>query len=444
VSNGANEWSVEVECSDGPIFDSLWKIPVELGEPVEVDYDILGDQQGVRIWTDDPLPDWLTLYEDGRLEGTAEETGGWDFQIHAEDEQGRTREEEAFFGVFDVTPLGCGDEVVVVTEEGWYEGTFDNVYDPRGYEVFSIPFEEGFSQVDLTLSGLGDTYLGLVPPEPYYRFYGYAEYDVGSIASLPIGVQSYPRWSNYREDGEALFVAARLEDGDGLGVSSPPVLQISCDDTPRTDLFALPVLPPNENTLYSLFGIGGTPPYQWTGSGFPAGVSLGTSLRSLPQTEGSWPVSLTIEDGAGRTSTQNFTLFVGEDIACEGIEPLPCDGETISGSFERAYYSEKPFTDASTRVYCLVPREEHSIYTDLEHRRDAEGYLMMADPGVTLDDFLYGGMRAMTVFGDEEQIIQLALAENGWPGLPDYQDLPLFIALQAYEPGNWVFGSSCY
>ena len=444
VSNGAYEWSLEVECSEGPIFGSLWRIPVELGEPIEIDYDVLSDPEGVRIWTDDPLPDWVTLYEDGRLEGTAEEVGGWDFMIQAEDAEGRTREEEAFFGVFDVTPVHCDEEIAVVTEEGFYEGTFDNVYDPRGYEVYSIAFDESFSQVDLTLSGAGDTYLGLVPPDPYYRFYGYAEYDYGQSATLPVGVTSYPRWSNYREDGEALFVAARLEDGDGIGATSAPVLQILCDDSPKTDLFGLPVLPPNENTLYPLTGIGGTPPYSWSGTGLPAGVSLGASIRSLPLDEGEWPVSLTIEDAEGRTSSRDFTLFVGEDTACEGIEPLPCDGEMISGTFDRAYYTENPFTDASTQVYCLVPREERSVYAELEHRRDAEGYLLMADPGVTSNGFLYEGKRAMITFGDEEQIVQLGIAESGWPGLPDYQDLPLFIALQSYEPGNWVFSSSCY
>ena len=91
VGNGVRDWSMEIVCTKAPIFERLWTLPVEQGEPIAIDYDILGDQSTVRIWTDDVLPEWVTLNESGILEGTAEEPGGWDFTIKAEDDEGRIR-----------------------------------------------------------------------------------------------------------------------------------------------------------------------------------------------------------------------------------------------------------------------------------------------------------------------------------------------------------------
>lgn len=444
VGNGVRDWSMEIVCTKAPIFERLWTLPVEQGEPVAIDYDILGDQSTVRIWTDDELPSWVSLNEQGLLEGIAEEPGGWDFTIKAEDDEGRVREEETMFGVFDVTDIPCNTPTLLQTEQGWYEEPFTGPYDPRGYEVFRLPFDTQIGDIQIELAGDTDSYLGLVSPDPYYRFYGSAEYDYGSTAQISLNATSYPRWTNYRGDGEALFVAAPLNDGLGLDANGQLILSVTCDRGPRTDRAALPVLEPNQNTLVELEGIGGTPPYRWSAQGLPPGVSVGTSLRALAQEEGIWDVALTIEDSEGLSHTQDYRLIVGDELACEDAEPMPCDVDTLSGTFERSYYAEPVFTEKSTRTFCIVTRDVASLYAELEHRRDAEGYLSLSDPGADMTSFLYQNDRALMRFGDEEQTVQVAIGESGWPSILDYDRMPVFVSIQAYDPGNWIFSSRCY
>ena len=123
---------------------------------------------------------------------------------------------------------------------------------------------------------------------------------------------------------------------------------------------------------------------------------------------------------------------------------MPCDVDTLSGTFERSYYAEPVFTEKSTRTFCLVTRDVASLYAEVEHRRDAEGYLSLSDPGADMTSFLYQNDRALMRFGDEEQTVQVAIGESGWPSILDYDRMPVFVSIQAYEPGNWVFRSRCY
>ncbi len=103
VGQAAGNWSLTVECSDGPILVRAEQYPTQRGDPLEIDYDVYGDNTDVRIYTEDPLPPWMIWDEaTGTVTGTAMEEGGWEFTVIAETEDGRRREERSIIGVYEV------------------------------------------------------------------------------------------------------------------------------------------------------------------------------------------------------------------------------------------------------------------------------------------------------------------------------------------------------
>jgi Putative Ig domain len=54
MAQSSGDWELTVECSDGPVFVQLAQYPTLLGDELQLDYDIYGSNDGVRIWTDDP------------------------------------------------------------------------------------------------------------------------------------------------------------------------------------------------------------------------------------------------------------------------------------------------------------------------------------------------------------------------------------------------------
>ena len=85
VAQSPGDWALTVACTDGPVFVDLAQYPTELGQPLLYDYQVYGDNAGIRIWTEDPLPDWMIWDEaTGVITGTAEEPGAWEFTVIAE------------------------------------------------------------------------------------------------------------------------------------------------------------------------------------------------------------------------------------------------------------------------------------------------------------------------------------------------------------------------
>jgi hypothetical protein len=441
VGNSINQdWSVEVTCTDNPIFRWLWMLPTRLGEEIDTDYDIIGDDEGVRIWTEDPLPEWVTLEEDGRMVGTAMEPGGWDFTIHAEDSEGRHTEAETMLGVYDVTDVACGDVVELTVEEGMFEGEFTGAYDPRGYEVLSLPYSADFSAVELTLTGSDSKHLGIPQPYPVLPYYanGTYLYDYSfNPTELDIDTRSFPAWSNFADDGEMYIVAAPLYAAD------PVTLDIHCDSGPRTDMRALPVLRPDEHEIWPLYGAGGVTPYVWEAVGGPAEADFGTSLRTVPLDPGSYSVDLTITDDATDSRTDNYDLWVGEEAACRGVEMISCD-DNFAGTFTEVYYMDNGFTEASTRTFCYVPRYESALYFAATTAEDTELLVSLSQPAVSEYDFLYQYATAWRGYAEEFDTTSITLNDEGWPNLADFRDLPTLISVQAAEPGGWSFRMTCF
>ncbi len=437
AGNGSAAWDLEVVCTDGPVFERTVMLPVPEHEDFEINYEVLGSPSDrTRIWTDDPLPEWATLDENGRLWGYAEDAGGWEFDIQAEDHLGRHRMERTLLGVYRKTDVKCGETHEFTAEQGLFQGQFTSVYDPRGYEVITVRHDPEVSEVNFRLESEVDTYLSIAQPDPYFEFYGNAEYAYGLEPEIFLGPRTYPRWSNYAADGLVNVIAAPLYEGGDVRMTA------ECSGEPRTDMPGLPVFDPGRDVLEPLIGAGDAPPFTWTGEGFPPGVLVEQELRTPGLEAGAHSVALTIRDREGRTHRDEYELYVGDEAACQGVPPLPCNSE-VSGTFTDPYYVQSTYDEDSTRSWCIVVRDEVSINTQLVLGVESEAYLFVGDPGRTITEVLYEDAVSMRFYGEEEEIVQATVAANGWPGLPDYRSLPLFVTIQAYEPGDWTFRVTC-
>jgi hypothetical protein len=441
MGQSAGDWTMSVVCSDGPVFVQTAQYPTRLGDPIEVDYQVYGDNTGVRIWTEDPLPDWFVWDEaTGGVSGTAMEAGGWEFTVIAETEDGRRREERSILGAYDVVDLECGQSAVLDTEEGYFDGEFYSYFDPRGFAVYRVPLaNESLSAITLRVTGSDGHYVGLADPEPgWLRFYGGAErlyLNLPEVA-LEVSPRSYPATDHYLAVDELYFSAASI----GFGLSME--VSVDCDAGPRPDLAGLPVIPALGGASFPLPTIGGTPPYSWSATGLPGGLTLEPSglLRGDGGALGAYAVALTVEDAVGLSTTEPYTLYVGADAACAGYEPIRC-GDSIDGTFTEPYFNDGN-GDRSTRVFCRVDDTDEGmgfeVYSD-----DGELRVDVVDPGRSAEEMFFEGAGTYVAWVDRDASEGVAIDRFSWPNIDDYQDLPVLVAVRAYDPGDWTVHLVC-
>jgi hypothetical protein len=442
VGQSPGDWEMEVVCSDGPVFVTLDQYPTELGQEVLYDFEVYGDNTGVKIWTEDELPDWMIWDETtGRITGTAMEPGTWEFTVIAETADGRRREERAIVSVYEVLDLACGQTLPLTVEESYFDGDFYAFYDPRGFAVYRLPLDQAdhISQIVLSVTGSDGHYLGLAEPDPgWMNFYGGAErLYVTEPAELTVDPQSYPALGHYvsSEDQAMYFSVGTI--GAGLEMS----VSVSCDEQPRPDLAGLPVIQPLEPESFSLRARGGTPPYRWSAEELPSGIMLDPdgTLHGQTGAIGSYEVSLTVEDAVGSSTTGSYPLYVGNDEACASYTPIQC-GDTLDGTFTEAYYSDSN-GPASTRVFCLVESDQalgFEIYSD-----DGELRVDVADPGRSALEMFEEDLGTYVTWVDRGSSEGLGIDPYSWPSLDDFEDLPVLVALRAYNPGDWTVHLVC-
>ncbi len=441
VAPGAGSWSADVECTDGPIFDWLWTLPVRQNDPIDIDFDVIGNNDGVRIWTDTEIPDFYVWDETtGYVSGTALSPGGWEIDIHAEDAFGRTRSERAILGVYDVTDLACDSSIDLVVTEGMYDGDFYGPYDPKGFDVFRLPWEGTLSGVSLAASGATDTHLGVARPYPDFPFYADAlyVYTFYGDATLALGPTSYPTWSNFQGPEEVFVVAAPIYGAPDMRLS------VTCDDTPRPDLIGLPVLLPELAGEATLSAVGGTEPWTWVATGLPAGIAMDPSgqLRWPPVVEGTSSVELTVTDSLGESGAATLPMFVGDDIACAPDLLVAC-GDHLSGAFLEPYWQSDDGPE-STLVVCIVPRGHRGLWFEVATTEPAEVYVQLGDPGVSANDILQGEFVSSLAFAEPNLPSQVFVDDFIWPWMADYEALPTRVALRAYEAGDWTLDVECF
>jgi len=79
---------------------------------------------------------------------------------------------------------------------------------------------------------------------------------------------------------------------------------------------------------------GGTPPYHFTISGLPPGLSAdGGTVTGTPTASGPYAVSVTVTDAKGQTASQSFTVTIGSTLTISAALPAGVAGTAYSGSF---------------------------------------------------------------------------------------------------------------
>ncbi len=126
----------------------------------------------------------------------------------------------------------------------------------------------------------------------------------------------------------------QIADGTGSTVTKTFQLQIVAAPSITT---TSPLPGGTVNSAYSLnfTETGGVAPFQWTGSGLPAGLNLTTAglLSGSPTSAGTSNIVITLTDAAGATASGNFSLTVVSGLAIASTSPLPTGTVGSSYSF---------------------------------------------------------------------------------------------------------------
>ena len=442
VAQAAGDWSVDVVCTSGPVFQVVDPYPTELGQPLQIDWDVY-DAPGARIYTEDPLPDWMIWDElAGTVTGTAEEVGSWPITLIAEAADGTRREERTVIGVYEVHDLECGQAAQGSVLEGYVEGEFTAYYDVNGYHVYRVPLPEGLpaSAVTINVEGLDSVLLGTASAAPgWLNFFPGAEriYTSYSPASATIDPRSYPALHHYTDAGELYFQVAPT------GLSRDFSVSVSCDETPRPAFAGLPYVPLFEAVDEDLAAVGGVPPYVWAAEGVPAGmqVSADGRLSGSAGEGGTYDVRLEVEDKVGAVGADTYPLYIGVEAACEGETPVSC-GDTVAGTFETTYFSDSSYSSRSTLRLCLIPEREGSVGFTVE-ALDSELRVDVVDPGRTSDEMLYEGKGTYVLYVDRWDIDGVGLNPFSFPSLTDYLGMPIRVVVRAYDEGDYRVTVTC-
>ena len=435
VSEDARPWSAQAVCTNGPIFESLRFYPVGLGEEFLVNFNLVQNNADSRIWTDDPLPDWISWDEEtGRLTGVAGEPGSAIFDVHAEDIDGKTRTERAGFGVYETHVLACDESFVWTPDRGYYESgdPLSSYYDVDAYRVFQTEVDPIYSMVTAHLDGFVGGEVGFATGVPYYLSSPSDGSWNSSDFAADLSAQTWPSLSAF-SSGTVNAVGYSY-----FGVNDEATFWFECDPSPRPDAQALPVLQPDEVATRTLDVLGGVAPYTWSAQGLPAGVSLDASgeLDVDQPVEGSYDVTLSVTDDQGLSNDVDFELFVGDEAACRGYPQLACGGAE-SGTFTGAWYND---LIGGTATFCMdtsISTYERLVVT-LTAGPDSDSLVTYSDPGRDpMDVFSSFSLMAVAFAQDEE--ISVGVLE----GLSAYEDQVLFLTAAAWEPGDWSFEVTC-
>jgi hypothetical protein len=435
------DWTLDVVCTDGPVFQTLDKYPRPVGQPFFQDYEVFGDNTGVRIWTDDPLPAWMVWDEaTGTVTGTTEEVGAWTFTLRARTPDGRERAETALLSTYAPIDVACGQSVPLDVTEAWEEGDQVKRYDARGFDVFRLPLDgPELSRIDLRVHGAAGHYLGLARPDPGWQvFFGQAEEVLteDGAARLRIDPSSYPASRHYLDVGELWFTAARTSEED-----VPVEVEIACDASPLPDLRGLPLVDVLAPVDVTLDAIGGRPPYRWRAEGLPPGLSLSPGGRVTGSTgaAGRHRVTFTVTDRSGTEGSSTLVWTIGSDAACLGFPELGC-GDTVERTLTATGPAGGP---AAQDTFCV--RDTSVDHGFAVYGGDGTYLVAFGDPAVDrraqLDD-----PRRFTWVAEVERdaVVGVPFDPFSFPDRDDYPGRPLFVRVWADDdPGDYALEVDC-
>ncbi|MDQ2777655.1 MAG: putative Ig domain-containing protein, partial [Acidobacteriota bacterium] len=162
-------------------------------------------------------------------------------------------------------------------------------------------------------------------------------WSVPSGSSLPPGLTLSPGGTLGGTPTASGTNSFSVQIADGSGVTATKAFQLQIVAAPS--IATAPPLPPGTlNTAYSQItftGTGGTPPFQWTSSALPAGLTLTTAglLSGTPSSAGTSNISITLTDAAGATASASYSLTVYSQLTVASASPLPAGAVSSAYSF---------------------------------------------------------------------------------------------------------------
>lgn len=424
------DWEATTTCTTGPVIQSVTQDPARLGEPLTVNYSIYGEQGSVTWTLSGALPPWASFDPaSARITGIAEETGTWEYTLVATDEAGDTDMLNSGFGVYEHTPVACNERVEWTPTEGFYEGSAYAQADPEGYRVFELALPPEVSAVYARYDSPDGGYLSLITPgDPTFVTFGQeGDFNPGSF-SLTADVPSVPSVLDYQDAGLVHAVAYDNYASDGTAA-----FEFACTIAPQVALAALPVLEEGGAAAHPLPVVGGTPPYTLGAVGLPAGITLDPTglLQATAPAPGAHPVTVTVSDSTGDETVKDWTLFVGDDAACQGATPLACG----------AVLTDVELAANARFDYCLSPRlaEENalvSLVVSLKTGGALDGFVV--DPGGAPGD---PGTWILAPRGPSSS--GRVLDEIRQPLLSRFTDLPVFLGLETTTGAVYDLAVDC-
>ena len=415
LAQSGGEVSVTTSCTPGPVLLSERLPAVRAGEASQLSFSAYPSTPVVEYRTEAPLPAWMTLdASTGQLTATPPEEGFWPFVLQVADAQGNTRRMETGLGAFVPVELDCDTpETELVVENGVFVGT-SAVFgqDPSNFAVLTLPIDELVSAVDLTVAGFQGTFASLVDPGRVSSFGG--SQFAFEVNQAPVTLSLGPNtWPPRRLYGDTLtYMVSPLFD------SNPATVTVACDTDPQLSS-PLPTVQPGQAGSWELDGIGGMPPYRWSASGLPSGVTLseeGMLAHDGSATAGSARVDITLLDDDGVSLTASHLLHVGDEAACGSAIMLGC-GEYVTGVL-----------GPGEVLFCLpaslvAAQSEVALFASAPGPAAASVWLDF--PGDTEDP--RSSVGSSLVFNTEGEA---RLTASTWPSIDLFDEQPVFFRVQ--------------
>ena len=238
------------------------------------------------------LPPGLTLASNGTVSGTPTGAGTYTFRVYVRDS--RPPASGTGTAQFNVTITINPPQITITTAS------------PLTPALVNAPYSAGF----LATGGVGSYVYtldsGSLPP-------GLTLQNSGVLSGTPTKLGSYT-FTIRAADSQQQFALKSF-----LLAVNPPAMTITTTSLPAGFT----------GTAYSatLAATGGTPPYHWSATGLPAGLTLDPSsgaLTGTPTAAGSYAVNVFIVDNADVSATRQFSLTVTVPVlAITTASPLP-------------------------------------------------------------------------------------------------------------------------
>lgn len=348
---GPGDYGVSVECTDGPIFDALEFTPVRLGDPLSINYNVVGPDQGMTFSiVEGSLPPWATLDPDtGRVTGEAKTRDTWEYGIRVDAPDGTFREERSGIGVYEPVDIPCGaKKQPFAAEQGYFQfdDGLDGSWNPKGFVLLHVRPPDDASAVEVQFELPTSSTATLTDP-PFAEIDGFGSSSVNTfrektVEPIAVGPRSWPTLEQF--DGPLAFLVRRLSTE-----LLEATISVTCDRSPRVGRAELPVLDEGGPSSRMLPVTGGTPPFTFSHGALPPGITLSGDgvLANDGTATGAPEVDITVTDDVGASFTDTFPAPVGDDAACSGAV-LGCgEGRVFDGGFDTFCLS----SDAAAREW---------------------------------------------------------------------------------------------